>query len=94
MILDRVPILLRWTGGKERLGERSRQIVQVADLEISFVERTVRKNGCEIALKPMEFELLCVLVKNKNIAISRENLLKMVWGVDYIGESRTVAVRC
>ena len=40
----------------------------------------------------MEFELLAVLAKNKNIAISREKLLRMVWGVDYVGETRTVDV--
>ena len=46
----------------------------------------------EILLKPMEFELLCVLARNKNIAISREELLRRVWGVDYVGETRTVDV--
>ena len=46
----------------------------------------------EIPLKPMEFELLGVLAKNKNIAISREELLRRVWGVDYMGETRTVDV--
>lgn len=40
----------------------------------------------------MEFQLLAVLAKNKNIAISRENLLKMVWGTEYFGETRTVDV--
>ena len=53
---------------------------------------TVTKNGEEISLKPMEFELLCVLARNKNIAISREDLLRRVWGVDYVGETRTVDV--
>lgn len=38
------------------------------------------------------FELLGVLVRNKNIAISRENLLRMVWGIDFAGETRTVDV--
>lgn len=84
-------LLVRIEKVLERAG-KLRQTVQLADLEISFTERTVRKNGQEIALKPMEFDLLCVLVKNKNIAISRENLLRMVWGVDYLGETRTVDV--
>ena len=55
-------------------------------------EHKVRKDGEEIILKPMEFDLLLVLAKNKNIAISREKLLKMVWGVDFMGETRTVDV--
>lgn len=67
-------------------------IIKILDMEINMEEHTVRKNGQEILLKPMEFELLTVLVKNKNIAISREKLLNMVWGIDYAGETRTVDV--
>ena len=40
----------------------------------------------------MEFELLAILAKNKNIAISRNDLLSLVWGVNYLGETRTVDV--
>ena len=67
-------------------------VIRILDMEINMEEHTVRKNGVEIPLKPMEFELLAVLAKNKNRAISRENLLRMVWGVDYMGETRTVDV--
>ena len=72
--------------------KKNSDIIQILDLEINLAEHTVRKNGMEISLKPMEFELLCVLAKNRNIAISREELLRMVWGVDYMGETRTVDV--
>ena len=40
----------------------------------------------------MEFDLLVMLAKNKNIALSRERLLHGVWGVDFVGETRTVDV--
>ena len=79
----------------EKVLERTKKnsdIIQILDVEINLAEHTVRKNGMEISLKPMEFELLCVLAKNRNIAISREELLRMVWGVDYMGETRTVDV--
>ena len=79
----------------EKVLERTKKnsdIIQILDLEINLAEHTVRKNGMEISLKPMEFELLCVLAKNRNIAISREELLRMVWGVDDMGETRTVDV--
>ena len=46
----------------------------------------------EIVLKPLEFELFVVLAKHKNTAISREDLLSLVWGVNYLGETRTVDV--
>ena len=64
----------------------------IGDVEINLKEHVVYKDGQEIVLKPMEFQLLAVLAKNKNIAISRENLLKMVWGTEYFGETRTVDV--
>ena len=66
--------------------------LSVLNLEIDFEQHTVRQDGKEVSLKPMEFELLAVLAKNKNRAISRENLLRMVWGVEYMGETRTVDV--
>lgn len=79
----------------EKVLERSNKVAKVInflDFEINAEEHSIKKNGVEIALKPMEFELFLVLLKNKNIAISREKLLQMVWGTDYFGETRTVDV--
>ncbi len=79
----------------EKVLERTRklsEVIHILDMEIDVPAHTVRKGGAEISLKPMEFELLCVLARNKNIAISREELLRRVWGVDYVGETRTVDV--
>ena len=45
-----------------------------------------------VNLKPMEYDLFVLLLQNKNIALGREELLKRVWGEDYLGESRTVDV--
>ena len=79
----------------EKVLERSNKqndAIKILNMEINFKEHTVRQDGKEITLKPMEFDLLAVLAKNKNIAISRENLLRMVWGTDFLGETRTVDV--
>lgn len=43
-----------------------------------------------ILLTHKEFELLCLLIKNKGIVFSRDKLLNSVWGYDFDGESRTV----
>jgi DNA-binding response OmpR family regulator len=61
-------------------------------VELSTTERTVRKNGAPLALKPLEFDLLTLLIKNKNIALSREKILASVWGEGFMGETRTVDV--
>lgn len=79
----------------EKVLERANKLegtLIIGDVEINLKEHVVYKDGQEIVLKPMEFQLLAVLAKNKNIAISRENLLKMVWGTEYFGETRTVDV--
>lgn len=88
---DMLELLVRM----EKVLERTKKlgdIIRILDVEINFLEHSVRKNGEEVLLKPMEFDLLCVLARNKNIAISREELLRRVWGVDYLGETRTVDV--
>ena len=72
--------------------QKMSDIIMVRDLEINLTEHTVRRNGEEIPLKNLEFELLAILAKNKNIAISRNDLLSLVWGVNYLGETRTVDV--
>jgi DNA-binding response OmpR family regulator len=64
----------------------------IGNIEINLQERSIRKNGEEILMKPLEFDLLVMLAKNKNIALSRERLLHSVWGMDYLGETRTVDV--
>ncbi len=69
-----------------------REILRVLDLEIDLGGHRVRKAGVEVTLKPMEFDLLVALVRNKNIAISREDLIGLVWGSAYLGETRTVDV--
>ena len=71
---------------------RGEPILRVLDLEISQEEHRVRKAGKEVPLKPMEFALLVALAKNKNIAVSREDLIGLVWGSGYLGETRTVDV--
>lgn len=83
-LLVRVEKVLMRTG--------KRQTLRVLDLEIDLEGHRVRKNGAEVALKPMEFDLLVVLAKNRNIAVSREDLIGLVWGSGYLGESRTVDV--
>ena len=66
--------------------------IQVCGLTVRLDEHRVLRGEQEIPLKPLEFELLVTLAKHKNTAISREDLLAMVWGVNYLGETRTVDV--
>ena len=61
-------------------------------LEIDLPSRRVTKGGREVALTALEFDLLAMLVRRNNVALSREALLSGVWGYTYQGETRTVDV--
>lgn len=60
------------------------------DLLIDVDGRIVTVGGQRIDLTPKEFDLLLCLIENKNIALSREKLLKTVWNSDYYNDDRTV----
>ncbi|WP_019909213.1 response regulator transcription factor [Paenibacillus sp. HW567] len=62
------------------------------EVEVRLQERTVYKDGRLVEMTAREFELLEVLIQNRNIALSREKLLELAWGYDYEGETRTVDV--
>lgn len=62
------------------------------DIEIDLEERTVKKDGNLIELTMKEYELLLLLIRNRNKALSREVILEAVWEYDYIGETRTVDI--
>ena len=59
-------------------------------LEIDMLGRVVVVDGEKKELTPKEYDLLVYLIKNKNIALSREKILNEVWGYDFFGEDRTV----
>ena len=59
-------------------------------LQIDRLGRTVTIDGKKVEMTPKEYDLLVYLIINKNIALSRENILSKVWGYDFFGEDRTV----
>ena len=59
-------------------------------LTINKLSHEVKVDGNEIMLSPKEYELLIYLITNEGIALSRDNILDNVWGLDYYGDIRTV----
>ena len=84
-------LLVRVEKVLERTGKQ-KEIIQVKDLEIHLSEHKVTRNGQTVSLKPMEYDLLALLAKNKNVAFTREQMLNEVWGSNYLGETRTIDV--
>lgn len=66
--------------------------IQLGDVYVNLEARTVSRGEEEIELAKQEFDLLEILIQNRNIALSREKLLDLAWGYDYMGDTRTVDV--
>ena len=65
-------------------------IYKLNTLELNFSAHTLKIDNKLINVTPKEFEILTYLIKNKGIAISREQLLSRLWGYDYFGDDRTI----
>lgn len=68
------------------------KLVQAGPLRLDIVARQVFKNNEEIQVSAREFDLLTTLMNNMGQAISRGDLINNVWGVDWVGETRTLDV--
>jgi len=82
-LLARIDVVLR------RI-QKNTTMFNLDNASVNLSDRTVTVDGVLVDLSPREFELLEVLIKNQNIALSRDKLLEMAWNYDYMGETRTV----
>lgn len=82
-LLARIEIVLR------RYSKNS-ECIEFKNLKIYEDERIIKKDDEAIELTLKEFELMLMLVKNRNMALSREYLLEKIWGYEYMGETRTI----
>ena len=86
-IIARINAILRRIMPKN---DESEKIFTFDNLEIDLNNFTVKVNGEIISLAKKEIEILWTLSTNQNKVFTRENLLDLIWGFDYFGESRTV----
>ena len=81
-------ILRRW----ERAAQVASSPLHLADLVIDPARREVTVNGKLVDLRTQEFDLLLTFAQHKGFVLSREQLLRLAWGYDYAGQTRTVDV--
>ena len=86
LLYAKVTALIR----RDRGGVLTGDTLRCGDLEVSLSSRRVRAGGRELSLTPKEYSLLTCLMRNRNMVMSREQLLVKCWGYDYEGESRAV----
>ena len=84
-LLSRIRALLRRT-------QQETDTYRCGVLTVDQIRHIVRVNSQGVALTPTEFEVLCLLLKNRGQVLSRERLIEDVWGYAFTGESRTVDV--
>lgn len=84
-LIARVDAVLRRTKSND-------QVFSIENIDVYMDEHVVTLNGKPVELTNREFELLEVLICNRNLALSREKLLNLAWGYDYFGDTRTVDV--
>lgn len=68
----------------ERTGKLN-AILRYRDITIDTEKRIVTKCGEKVALQPLEFDLLVMLIRFKNCTLSRDRLLNEIWGSEYLG---------
>ena len=85
-LLARVKALLR------RVEKDDDDSIVVGNLSVNKTKHEVKVNGEEVMLTLKEFELLCLMLKNKGKVLTRDQLLNSIWGYEFDGENRTVDV--
>ncbi|MFD2627215.1 response regulator transcription factor [Oceanobacillus kapialis] len=87
-LLARIRVHLRHATTQVASGEG----LGVGELTVNIGSREVKRQDKDIELTPREFDLLVCLLKNKNIVLTREQLIEQVWGFDYFGDTNVVDV--
>lgn len=82
-LLARVESVLR------RYHKAAKQL-EYRDIVVDLLSHSVKKEKKEVVLTEKEFELLVLLIRNKNLALFREQIYENVWGGEYTGDSRTI----
>ncbi|WP_028548074.1 response regulator transcription factor [Paenibacillus sp. UNC451MF] len=94
-LLARVSAVLRRTMSEDQLQDKNttgEKVINAGDLYIYPEKYEVMLNGESIPLRPKEFEVLLYLVQRPGVVVTRDDLMNIVWGFDYIGGQRTVDV--
>ncbi len=87
----RIRALLRRAGTAAQQKKDEDRVVR-GGITLDLAERSAFRDGARVELTAKEFDLMALLMRNPGRVYSRENLLNLVWGYEYIGEFRTVDV--
>lgn len=89
-LLARIRVLLRKPSHLQQ--QTKKDLLTVADLTVDTQSREVTRDNEQIKLTAREFDLLVYLLQNKNIVVTREQIIENVWGYNYYGDTNIVDV--
>lgn len=91
-LMLRIDAVMKRVRGSRRMPEEqsSNEVVELGGLRADITARIVYIDGERVDMSPKEYELFFYMLKNRNIALSRDKLLSEVWGYDYFGDDRTL----
>jgi two-component system response regulator RegX3 len=78
--------------GEQTAAASSPAVVDLGPVQVDLAGHRVLRDGVEVPIKPKVFELLVFLLRHPGQVVTRDQLLELVWGYDYAGETRTVDV--
>jgi two-component system alkaline phosphatase synthesis response regulator PhoP/two-component system response regulator ResD len=87
-LVARVKAILR----RSERSNRKEEAIHLGDIRIDPASRELTVGGEAVQLRTKEFDLLLTMAQNRGIVLSREQLLNLVWGYDFYGQTRTVDV--
>ena len=90
-LMLRIAAIINRTGGRAKGGAATKnEIIEIEGLRVDVTARIVSVDGKRVEMSPKEYELFFYLLRNRNIALSREKLISDVWGYDFFGDDRTL----
>lgn len=89
---EMLELLVRIDKVLNRFRKEEAEEIYIKDVVINEKKRTVSKSGKDISLQPMEYDCLLAFWKYRNRVITREQILNILWGCDFEGETRVVDV--
>lgn len=86
-LMMRVNAVIKRSAGNQDI---SKDVFTYEGLSVDFSARIVTVNGNRVEMTPKEYDLFFYMVKNKGLALTREQLISEVWGYDFFGDERTL----
>ena len=91
-LMMRVEAVMKRTVKKAEDARKENQVVSFdgGGLKVDLTARIVYVEGKRVEMSPKEYDLLFYMIRNRNVALTRERLITEVWGYDFFGDARTL----